>query len=151
MNIGELIVRIANKLYEYSNQYIEIRCDNHLRTPGFSLIEKDIHGRLIPIIVVNPDILPCDENIVAHVISHEWGHHVCKHLLNRSKPMSESMYFESPETKWKKENEADAYAARFVSEHNYNIEAIADFFRSNPIDLDNRMRILKGTTDAPST
>ena len=58
-----------NKLYEFSNRYIEVRIEKSLPMPGFSTIEKDIYGRFKPLILINPKVLTEDNNILAHVTS----------------------------------------------------------------------------------
>ena len=74
------IVEIANELFEYSNMFVEIRCDRAMPIPGFSLIEEDIHGLLKPVTVLNPELLREDPSVIAHVMAHEWGHHVMGHI-----------------------------------------------------------------------
>ena len=146
MSLGKPVVHIANKLFEYSNYFVDIRCDVYLPMPGLSLIEQDIHGLFKPIIVINPRLIPEDENVIAHIISHEWGHHVLRHIERF--PSQESC--ESLQTRQQKENEADIYAAKFVKQFHYDIEPIIAFFEEHPIDIENRMKILRETLAAPS-
>ena len=131
------IVNIVNKLFEYSNQYIDIRIDINLPMPGFSTIEKNIYGRFVPIILLNPKVLQEDTNVQAHILGHEWGHHVCKHI-----GLVPPLIKETEEQKQRKEDEADLYAAKFIKEYMYDKKPILEFLKSNPIDYDNRSLIL---------
>ena len=135
------IVEVANKLFEYSNFFVEIRCDPNMPMPGFSLIEEDIHGLFKPITVINPRVLPDNPSIIAHVMSHEWGHHVLRHI--KKAPSIHDI--EPIHIVKEKEDEADAYAARFVKSNNYDIDSIIAFMREHPIDLENRIQILRET------
>ena len=140
MSLGTPIITIANQLFYYSNMFIPIRCDVNLPMPGYSLIEPDIHGRFGPTIILNPTLIPDNISIIAHILSHEWGHHVLGHMqdLNNSmQNLNNSMQ--------NKENEADAYAARFVKLHSYNVDDIINFMREHPVDLENRIQILTDT------
>ncbi len=141
MSLGKLVVNIANQLFEYSNHFIEIRCDTSLPSPAFSLIEQDIHAHIKPIIVINPNFIPEDDNIIAHILGHEWGHHVLSHI-NKKHTLLQNSLKETSQQRQQKENEADAYAARFVKKFNYNLDTIIAFFREHPIDLENRIKIL---------
>ena len=145
MSLGKPVVQIANRLFEYSNLFVEIRCDVGLPIPGLSLIEQDIHGLFRPIIVLNPTLIPEDENVIAHIISHEWGHHVLRHIERF--PSRESS--ESIQIRQQKENEADCYAAKFVKQFRYDLDSIIAFFEEHPIDIENRITILRGAPAAP--
>ena len=134
------IVDILNKLFEYSNCYIEVRNDVNLPMPGFSYIEKDIHGRILPVIILNLLLIPNDSNVLAHIISHEWGHHILRHIEYTSTP--NVMKQENFAIKQQKENEADKYAANFIKKYSYNKEPIIAFFREHPYQLENRIAIL---------
>ena len=134
-----MIVTILNQLLEHTNQYIHVREDPHLPMPGFSIIEKDLHGRYTPTILINQNTFPNDKNICAHVLAHEWGHHVCNHILLEPPPIHKRS---NPSDAQKKENEADLFAAKFIKKYNYDIDEIANFMREHPHDLDNRLAIL---------
>ncbi len=134
-----MISRILNQLFEHSNHFILLREDRDLPYPAFSIIEKDIYNRYNPVILINQKIIPQDENILAHVLAHEWGHHVSKHIKHDPPPMN---LRPSQAEVQKKEHEADQYAAQFVKKYNYDIETIATFMRDHPFDLDNRLAIL---------
>ena len=138
MSLGGTIVKIANQLFEMSNRFVELRCDIGMPMPGFSFIEPDIHGLYRPIIVLNPTIIPDDSNVIAHILGHEWGHHVLRHI----EPRDPNIHPEGINRRQEKENEADTYAARFIKTYNYDTDAIISFMREHPIDLENRMQIL---------
>lgn len=138
-SLAEKIVYITNKLFEYSNLYIEVRDDINLRIPGFSLIEKDIYGRYKPIIIINSQIIPNNIEVIAHILSHEWGHHFNRHI-ELEPPNIENM--PNFHERQQKEDEADTYAAKFIKELDFNKDPIINFFKSNPMDLENRIRIL---------
>ena len=142
MSLGGAIVKAANQLFELSNTFIELRCDIRMPIPGFSLIEPDIYGLYRPIIVLNPTIIPDDPNVIAHILGHEWGHHVHRHI----EPRTHGMPPEGLKRRQEKENEADMYAAKFIKTYAYDTDAIISFLREHPIDLENRMQILLNTT-----
>tara|TARA_X000000950_G_C13467748_1_gene478538 strand:- start:118 stop:594 length:477 start_codon:yes stop_codon:yes gene_type:complete len=141
MSLGETIVKVANQLFELSNTFVELRCDIGMPMLGYSFIEPDIHGLYRPVIVLNPRIIPDDCNVIAHILGHEWGHHVLRHI----EPRTPNMAPEGSNRRQEKENEADAYAARFIKTYNYDIDAIISFLREHPFDLENRMQILLNT------
>tara|TARA_Y100000389_G_C17448724_1_gene513291 strand:- start:1775 stop:2188 length:414 start_codon:yes stop_codon:yes gene_type:complete len=134
-----MLHKILNQLFEYSNHYIEVRNDPNLNMPGFSFIEHDINARFVPIILVNLNIIPKQIDVLAHVIAHEWGHHVLRHM-SLVPPHSSEM--PSPEERQEKENEADTYAALFIKEYCYNIKPIEAFILNCNFDCDNRINIL---------
>lgn len=134
-----MLVDILNALFEYSNQYIEVRNDINLPMPAFSLIEQDIHGRFIPIILINLNLIPENENILAHILSHEWGHHISKHI-ELIPPPPHNM--PTPQERQRKEDEADTYAAKFIKKYSYDKQTIIDFLHKHPFDLKNRLEIL---------
>ena len=130
-----MLTAILNKLYEYSNIYIDIITDDNLKVPGFSYIDEDLYGRRKPMIVLNPKLFPREKNILAHIVAHEWGHHALKHV------------FTDPSTlnileKEQKENEADEYASKFIKEYMYDIVPIIDYFKRHSPNFDARKKIL---------
>lgn len=134
-----MIDKILNQLFEFSNHFINIRNDFNLPMPGFSVIEQDIHYRLTPTIIINTTLIPQDDNIMAHILAHEWGHHVLQHIEHYPPPPDK---MPDAETRQLKENEADSYAAEFIRKYHYDKDAIIHFFREHPHDLDNRIQIL---------
>ena len=128
-----------HKLFEYSNQYIDVRIDLNLPLPAFSIIEKNIYGRFVPVILINEKIMQENENVIAHIMSHEWGHHVSNHIELIPPSPSE---MPTKEERQEKENEADLYAAKFIKEYMYDRGPIIDFLKKHPADLENRLKIL---------
>lgn len=130
---------ILNQLFEYSNHYIEVRNDPNLQMPGFSCIEKDINQRFIPVILINLDLIPNQSEIIAHVIAHEWGHHVLRHI-DLVPPLISQM--PTKNELQEKENEADTYAALFIKEFFYDKKPIEQFILDCNFDCNNRINIL---------
>lgn len=144
MTTRELIVTIANELFEYSNMALVLRCDRSLPMPGFSFIEIDHGGLMKPVVVVNPDILPPSPEIIAHVLGHEWGHHYYKHTRSTIQNNIQSQT-SNPEERRIKELEADTYAAGFVKYRGYDISIIEEFMQKHPMYLEARLKILRET------
>lgn len=157
------ISNITNKLFDYSNHYIELRMDNNLTMPAFSVVEKNMSGRYVPYILINLNLIPDNYCIISHIMSHEWGHHVLNHLKvskmeNISKTMEYYHRFKNTNNqvkkkfhkflenlnkdKQQKENEADGYAAQYIKVNNIDKKPIIDFLKSHPFDLQNRLNIL---------
>jgi len=134
-----MIIEILNRLFEQSNHCIQVREDPNLQIPAFSVIEKDMYGRYIPVILINQKQFPHDKNVYAHILAHEWGHHVLNHILLEPPPLHERP---GPSEIQQKENEADLYATKFIRKYNYDAEVICSFMREHPYDLDNRLAIL---------
>ena len=130
-----MLTKILNKLYEYSNVYLDVITDDKLEMPGFSYIEEDLYGRLKPIVVLNPKLFPRDENVIAHIVSHEWGHHVLKHVFTDPSKLSK-------EERQIREDEADKYASGFIKEFIYDVEPIVEYFKRHSPDYQDRIKIL---------
>ena len=142
MEVKSVIINdIINQLFDYSNHYIEVRNDINLNIPAFSVIETDMYGRNIPYILLNLKLIPEDKNVIAHILSHEWGHHVLRHL----KPINELIkknFINHPDERQQKENEADTYAAKFIKDKSFKKDSIIKFLNQHPFDLENRLSIL---------
>ena len=136
-----MLTKILNKLYEYSNIYLDVITDDKLQMPGFSYIEEDLYGRMKPLIVLNPTFFPKDENVIAHIVSHEWGHHVLKHVFTDPSKLSN-------DEKQKIEDEADKFASGFIKEYLYDVEPIVEYFKRHSPDYRERIKIL---VDEPET
>ena len=135
------IINIMNQLFSYSNHYIEIRNDINLNIPAFSVIEKNIYGRYVPYILINLNLIPDDINIIAHILSHEWGHHLLNHLIPID--MINNKNISNKDDRQKKENEADAYASKFICKKGFNKDIILNFFKQYSLfDYENRKKIL---------
>ena len=133
-----------NKLYEFSNRYIEVRIEKSLPMPGFSTIEKDIYGRFIPLILINPKVLTEDTNVIAHILAHEWGHHKNNHIPlvppNETEKETKAQIDE-------KEDEADLFAAEFIKEYQYDKGPIITFMRSSRDPTVNKRIMLLNALD----
>lgn len=138
--MSHIIVDVANQLFKYSNKFIKIRCDPQMPIPAFSFIEEDIHGLFQPIIIINPSLITDNASVIAHILAHEWGHHTLGHILHPNVSRNER---ELEHTRKRKENEADAYAAKFIKDHNYDINSIVFFIKQHPFDIENRLNILQ--------
>ena len=134
-----MLVDILNQLFEYSRCYINVRQDNQLPIPAFSMIEKDMYGRYTPVILINRYIFPDNKDVLAHVLSHEWGHHMLKHML-LDPPSIENM--PKKDEIQLHEDQADTYAAEFIHIYKYDKKPIIEFMRDHPNDLQNRLDIL---------
>jgi hypothetical protein len=118
--------------------YINIRVDLAMPIPGFSFVEQDIHGRFCPVIILNPTLIPDDPNVIAHIMGHEWGHHALRHIERVSD-------IEGQDRRQTKENEADAYAAKFIKTYDYDVEVVSKFLKEHSLDIENRIQILTET------
>ena len=107
-----------------SNIYIDIITDDNLKVPGFSYIDEDLYGRRKPMIVLNPKLFPREKNILAHIVAHEWGHHIHKHTSVNPIELTD-------EEKNKIELEADYYAFNFIKIYKYNITEIINYIKDN--------------------
>jgi len=134
-----MLSNILNQLFKHSNHYFDVRNDPNLKMPGFSFIELDINNRIKPIILINLDLIPKQQDVLAHVIAHEWGHHVLRHI---NVPGQTTPQMPSPEERQEKEIEADIYAALFIKEFFYNKKHIESFILECKFDATNRINIL---------
>ena len=140
-HFGACVVQIANALFERSGTFAEVRCDDALPIPGYSFVEQDMHGRLRPVVVLSPGLIPSgDRSVLAHVLAHEWGHHSLMHIRRREPGAPP----ETPPERQRKEDEADSFAAEFMRSRGdeYDLHAVEAFLRRNPFDLENRLQIL---------
>ena len=71
---------IIQELVEYSGKLFIIKEDNNLRIPAFSLIEYDFRNNPRNVIVINKRLIPEDISIMAHILAHEYGHHIYEHV-----------------------------------------------------------------------
>ena len=117
-----MIIEILNRLLEHSNHCIQVREDPNLQIPAFSVIEKDMYGRYIPLILINQKLFPYDKNIYAHILAHEWGHHILKHTSTDPNTLTVNQ-------RDLVELEADKYAFDFINEYKYNIVEITKYIK----------------------
>ena len=119
------IETIIDKLVNHSGHLFEIIYDNKLPMPGMSFIEKDFRGMDRYKVVINYDLVKNESpSVIAHILSHEWGHHILKHTLVNPSLLSANRISET-------EIEADTYAYNFIIQNNYNIEDIQNYIKKN--------------------
>ena len=119
------IETIIDKLVNYSGCLFEIIYDNKLPMPGMSFIEKDLRGINRYKVVINYDLVKNETpSVIAHILSHEWGHHILKHTLVNPSLLSTNRISET-------EIEADTYAYNFIIQNNYSIEDIQNYIKKN--------------------
>jgi AAA+ ATPase superfamily predicted ATPase len=119
------IETIIDKLVNHSGYLFEIIYDNKLPMPGMSFIEKDFRGMNRYKVVINYDLVKNESSsVIAHILSHEWGHHILKHTLVNPSLLSAHRISET-------EIEADTYAYNFIIQNNYNIEDIQNYIKKN--------------------
>ena len=138
-----MLINILNKLYEHSGKYIDVKYDFNLPIPAYSFVDLDINDRLVPTISLNPNLYPKDNNVIAHILSHEWGHHTLNHIKAPTDPSFDIKKIQDKNDRQLKEDEADSYASNFIKEFFYDKEPIIDFIRnSSPNDFKHRINIL---------
>jgi len=119
------IETIIDKLVNYSGCLFEIIYDNKLPMPGMSFIEKDLRGINRYKVVINYDLVKNETpSVIAHILSHEWGHHILKHTLVNPSLLSTNRISET-------EIEAYTYAYNFIIQNNYSIEDIQNYIKKN--------------------
>ena len=119
------IETIIDKLVNHSGHLFEIIYDNKLPMPGMSFIEKDFRGMNRYKVIINYDLIKNEpSSVIAHILSHEWGHHILKHTLVNPSLLSANRISET-------EIEADTYAYNFIIQNNYNIEDIQNYIKKN--------------------
>lgn len=125
MNINKNLNEIIDNLVNYSGSLFEIIYDNNLYIPGLSLIEKDFRGNNRYKIIINYNLIKNEPiSVIAHILSHEWGHHILKHTYTNPINLTEN-------EKINIELEADTYANNFIKTYNYNKNDILDFLKKN--------------------
>ena len=130
---------ILNQLYDYSNLMLEIQ-EDPLPYPS-TILETTMFGVKKPLVVLNPSLVPRDPNVAAHILAHEYGHHFMEHVRTESINLSQR-------ERDRCEVEADMFAARFISEYEYDKSAIIRFIEAHdPAGSEQRKRIL--VTGAP--
>lgn len=114
-------VTCLNQLYQTTGIYLEVRSDRALPMPGYSFLDLDLSGRLVPTVLINPRIVGDNPSVIAHVLAHEYGHHVLGHVDSASQsPRNEDEDLE-------RENDADLFASTFVWKFGYDVPAIRRF------------------------
>lgn len=121
MNIDSVI----DNLVEYSNCLFEIEYDNNLEIPGLSILIIDNRSQLRNKIILNYNLIKNETiSVIAHILAHEWGHHINKHTYIDILKLNDN-------EKEIIEIEADNYAYNFIKKYNYNINEIIDYIKKN--------------------
>lgn len=132
---------IIDRLVEYSGCLFEIQIDNLLPISALSRIRFDHRNKMRFEIFINPLKIPMEnESILAHILSHEWGHHMYNHVRINPNDLDEKQMRQV-------ENEADFYASLFIEKYNYSKEDIVKYIVKSSLDKDyikNRVEILGG-------
>lgn len=134
---------IIQELVEYSGKLFIIKEDNNLRIPAFSLIEYDFRNNPRNVIVINKRLIPEDISIMAHILAHEYGHHIYEHVKINPLSLNETQLEQI-------ESEADFYALMFIEKYKYNKNAIIKFIIDCPCKsslLKKRLDIINGCVD----
>tara|TARA_B100001564_G_scaffold158881_1_gene133517 strand:+ start:4101 stop:4568 length:468 start_codon:yes stop_codon:yes gene_type:complete len=132
---------VLDELVEFSGKLFEVKVDNNLHIPAFSLIENDFRGNPRNLILINDRLIPMtNKSILAHILAHEYGHHIYNHVKihpgNFNAKQLEHI-----------ENEADFYALMFIEKYNYDKDEIISFMSETSINKEmsrNRIDILCG-------
>lgn len=136
-NIDEII----DQLVEFSSKLFEIKIDNSIQLPAFSLIENDFRGNPRNRILINDRLIPMNnKSILAHILSHEYGHHIYNHVKVHPNNLDAKQLEHI-------ENEADFYALMFIDKYNYDKDEIIHFISETSINREmsrNRIDILCG-------
>ena len=117
---------VLDQLVEYSGKLFEVKIDNNLRMPAFSLIENDFRGNPRNKILINDRLIPMNnKHILAHILAHEYGHHIYKHVKIHPGNLDERQLEHI-------ENEADFYALMFIEKFNYDKDHSHDMWYCYP-------------------
>ena len=111
-----LVWETLNKLHDYSGTLVSLVVDHYLQIPAVSYMDET--G--LSVIRINLTRIPLSESVIAHILAHEYGHHILMHV--RTEP-----YKLSHEELESREDEADIYAAKFIHDQRYAVAPIALF------------------------
>ena len=132
---------ILEQLVEFTGKLFEIKIDSNLQIPAFSLIDIDFRGNPRNTILINDRLIPMNnKSILAHILSHEYGHHIYEHVKINPGCLNPSQLEHI-------ENEADFHALMFIEKYNYNKDEIIKFIVDTSVNKDiskSRIDILCG-------
>ena len=114
-----------DNLVEHSSHLFEIEYDNNLNIPAMSILMIDNNNIYRNKIILNYNLIKnLSINVIAHILAHEWGHHIYKHTHINPQTLNKSQkkYFEI---------EADIYACNFIKKYKYNINDIIEYIEND--------------------
>tara|TARA_B100001996_G_scaffold220965_1_gene169880 strand:+ start:115 stop:582 length:468 start_codon:yes stop_codon:yes gene_type:complete len=128
--------KILDQLVEFSGKLYEVKIDNKIQMPAFSLLEPDFRGNLRNKILVNDKLIPMSNmSILAHILAHEYGHHIYEHVKIYPGDLTSEQLAHI-------ENEADFYALTFIEKYNYDKDEIIRFISDTTLNREySRTRI----------
>lgn len=83
------------------------------------------------LIILDYSTINKNNDILAFVFAHEWGHQALGHQPNLYNPTGS--YWKVRTSVTQDEDEADFYAGKFIRKYNYNIKAIVKYLNSLPV------------------
>ena len=127
---------ILEQLVEFTGKLFEVKIDSNLQIPAYSLIDTDFRGTPRNTILINDRLIPMNnKSILAHILSHEYGHHIYEHVKINPTHLN-------PQQLEHIENEADFHALMFIEKYNYNKDEIIRFIADTSVNKDiSRSRI----------
>ena len=130
--LDNLLDKVIKELVEYSGKDFAIKYNYNLYCPAMSSLPPWTGERMIEI---NPNLIPSNQNIIAHIMAHEWGHQILDHVLDDPQSISKDELLI-------REDEADVYASVFIDFYKYEKTDIIDFLLKTSPDYKNRIIIL---------
>ena len=123
-NLDEII----DQLVEFSGKLYEVKIDTKLQIPAFSLLDTDFRGNLRNKILINTNLIPMNnKSILAHILGHEYGHHIYEHIKIYPGDLNADQLSQV-------ENEADFYALMFIEKYNYDKDEIIKFISDTTLN-----------------